>query len=74
MISHICMKCQILFSGENKKNVNKLSSAQLAKRVVNVNNVCTLKVPPAYFFYIMLDHFSDEFDILCIFQTINAVL
>ena len=30
------MKCQILFSGENKKNITSLSSAELAKRVVNV--------------------------------------
>ena len=28
------MKCQILFSGENKKNIINLSSAELAKRVV----------------------------------------
>ena len=32
----ICMKCQILFSGKNKKNITKLSSAELAKRVVKV--------------------------------------
>ena len=31
------MKCQILFSGENKKNITSLSSAELAKRVVKVN-------------------------------------
>ena len=30
------MKCQILFSGKNKKNIN-LSSADLAQRVVMVN-------------------------------------
>ena len=29
------MKCQILFSGKNKKNITNLSSAELAKRVVN---------------------------------------
>ena len=34
-IKTICMKCQILFSGKNKKNIN-LSSAELAKRVVKV--------------------------------------
>ena len=33
----ICMKYQILFSGKNKKNITKLLSAELAKRVVNVN-------------------------------------
>ena len=32
----VCMKCQILLSGENKKNIIKLSSAHLAQRVVKV--------------------------------------
>ena len=31
------MKCQILFSGKNKKNVSDLASAELAQRVVKVN-------------------------------------
>ena len=37
------MKCQILFSGKNKKNISNLLSAELAKRVVlfNVNLVNT---------------------------------
>ena len=30
------MKCQILFSRKNKKNVTNLSSAELAQRVVKV--------------------------------------
>ena len=30
------MKCQILFSGKNKKNTIDLSSAELAQRVVKV--------------------------------------
>ena len=30
------MKCQILFSGKNKKNVINLSSAEFALRVVKV--------------------------------------
>ena len=41
------MKCQILFSGENKKNVINLSSAVLAKRVVMVKDegfVCSLQL------------------------------
>ena len=33
----ICMKCQILFAGENKKNTINLSSAELAQRMVKVN-------------------------------------
>ena len=36
MIFHACMKCQILFSGKNKKNILNLSSAELAQRVVKV--------------------------------------
>ena len=35
----ICMKYQILFSGKNKKNIISLSSAELAKCVVKVNNI-----------------------------------
>ena len=31
------MKCQILFSGKNKKNINNLLSAELAQGVVKVN-------------------------------------
>ena len=30
------MKCQILFSEKNKKNINTLSSAEYAQRVVRV--------------------------------------
>ena len=30
----ICMKCQILFFRENKKNIINLSSAELANRMV----------------------------------------
>ena len=33
------MKCQILFSGKNKKNVINLSSAENAQRVVKVNDL-----------------------------------
>ena len=33
------MKCQILFSGKNKKNIIILSSAENAQRVVKVNIV-----------------------------------
>ena len=42
------MKCQILFSGKNKKNIINLSSAENAQRVVKVNlklwRLCTDKV------------------------------
>ena len=34
----ICMKCQILFSRKNKKNITNLSSAELVKRVVKVKS------------------------------------
>ena len=33
------MKCQILFSGKNKKNIISLSSAENAQRVVKVKVV-----------------------------------
>ena len=36
LMETICMKCQILFSEKNKKNIINLSSAELAKRVVMV--------------------------------------
>ena len=35
----ICIKCQILFSGKNKKNVDKLSSAEISQKVVKVDNL-----------------------------------
>ena len=34
------MKCQILFSGKNKKNIINLSSAENAQRVVKVKILC----------------------------------
>ena len=37
-VETICMKCQILFSGKNKKNIVNWSSAELAQRVVEVKN------------------------------------
>ena len=36
------MKCQILFSGKNKKNIINLSSAENAQRVVKVKDTSTL--------------------------------
>ena len=33
------MKCQILFSGKNKKNIINLSSAENAQRVVKVKEI-----------------------------------
>ena len=33
------MKCQNLFSGKNKKNINDLSSAELAHRMIRVKLV-----------------------------------
>ena len=38
-IETICMKRQILFSGENKQDITNLSSAELAQRVVMVSRV-----------------------------------
>ena len=39
------MKCQILFSGKNKKNIITLSSVELAKRVVKVKDTYGPIVP-----------------------------
>ena len=36
LIETICMKCQILFKGQNKTNVTNLSTAELAERVVRI--------------------------------------
>ena len=39
------MKCQILFSGKNKKNIINLSSAENAQRVVKVK---VMRVPVCF--------------------------
>ena len=36
LLETICLKCHILFSGKNKKNIINLSSAENAQRVVKV--------------------------------------
>ena len=38
----ICINCQILFSGKNKKNIIYLLSAELAQRGVKVNLACSI--------------------------------
>ena len=49
-VETICMKCQILFSGKNEKNIINLSSAELTNRVLQevklYNNL--LKTSEAY--------------------------
>ena len=44
------MKCQILFSGKNKKNIINLSSAENAQRVVKVKIVLHLHVLWLWYF------------------------
>ena len=44
------MKCQILFSRKNKKNIINLSSAELAQRVVKGNIQATNKRGYPHFF------------------------
>ena len=39
IVSTICMKCQILFSGRNKKNITIFSAAELAQSLVKVNSL-----------------------------------
>ena len=36
------MKCQILFSGKSKKNINNLSSPEFAQRVVKVQTLTVI--------------------------------
>ena len=43
VLETICMNCQILFSGENKKNIIKVSSAEFAQRVVKVLETICMK-------------------------------
>ena len=75
------MKCQVLFSGKNKKNIINLSSAENAQRVVKVkglryeqsHNVSNFKeVGGAYLLLCVVTpslcppHFSCERDILIV--------
>ena len=62
------MKCQILFSGKNKKNIISLSSAENAQRVV--------KVKYTYFCIYLLIHYLLKLLILKIstFQTVKCDL
>ena len=39
-VETICLKCLILFSGKNKKNIINLSSAEIAQRVVKSKMNC----------------------------------
>ena len=45
------MKCQILFSGKNKKNNIILSSAENAQRVVKVKAQIILQQTTVHFFF-----------------------
>ena len=38
-VETICMKCQVLFSGKNNKNITNLSSAELFVRVVKLKKL-----------------------------------
>ena len=38
------MRCQILFSGENKENIVNLSSAELVQRVVKVKETVVMEL------------------------------
>ena len=40
----ICIKCQILFYGKNKKNIINLSSAEFAHSTVSVNLCTRMKI------------------------------
>ena len=47
----ICLKCQILFSGKNKKNIINLSSAENAQKVVKVKVPVTAAADNILFFF-----------------------
>ena len=59
------MKCQILFSGKNKKNIIILSSAENAQRVVKVNIGLLLKRKFVCLFYSSFTSLSTIFSIFC---------
>ena len=49
------MKCQILFSGKNKKNIINLPSAENAQRVVKVN-ICMYQLSFSIHLLIFLEN------------------
>ena len=56
------MKCQILFSRKNKKNIISLSSAEFARSMVSVSAVCGCNTfPYTSLQYSSLLRFSDPF-------------
>ena len=56
------MKCQILFSGKNQKNITNLSSAELAQRVVKVL-LWKVKMLTILKLQIRLKHFVNNTDL-----------
>ena len=77
------MKCQILFSEKNKKNITNLSSAELAQKVVTLNNCQSQTVAadiPKYMYYFFcgkirlnISHDDDDNDGL-VFTSLSTVL
>ena len=53
LMETICIKCQILFSGKNKKNFINLSSAELAQRVVKVKAPDGRDIKIAYCLFVL---------------------
>ena len=62
LVETICMKCQNLFSGKNKKHIIKVSYAELAQSVVKVNLLYMEKEPlPNILVFVLKDlNFSLE--------------
>ena len=51
------MKCQILFSGKNKKNITNLLSAKSAKNMVKVKVPITTAADDILIFFFFFFHF-----------------
>ena len=57
----ICMKCQNLFYGKNKKNIINVSSAEFAQRVVKVKVLIAIEANDILcFYYFFFLYFSEK--------------
>ena len=61
-----CMKCQILFSGENKKTIVNFSSAEFAYTVVKVYQIYEGESKATSLTYFRLRSTSFFFDVIAL--------
>ena len=66
----ICMECQILFSGKNKKNITNLSSAEIAQRELKVkSDTCKYAFgASAHFAQSLRRSFTESLDIIRLYN------